>query len=122
MDFTAGTAGDVDLSLVDATTIDVGFDNAGDKGGTENIFTVKSGASFLVTVNQTDMVVDFGATETSSNVSITAGDVNGAANTAVGTLNLVDLDINSALAGNVSLTANDANFTTNTLVVGAKQQ
>ena len=28
-----------------------------------------------MTVNQTDMVVDFGATETSSNLSITAGDV-----------------------------------------------
>jgi len=121
LDLNAGTAGAVDLSLVDATTIDVGFDNAGDKGGTELPFTVKSGASFLVTANQTDMIVNFGATETSANLNITAGDVNGAANTAVGTLNLVDLDINSALAGNVAITANDANFTTNTLVVGAKQ-
>ena len=38
LDFTAGTAGDVDLSLVDATTIDVGFDNAGDKGGRKTFY------------------------------------------------------------------------------------
>jgi len=121
LDLTAGTAGDVDFSKVSVSKIDLGFNNLGDKGGTENIFTVKSGTTFEITADQTDMVVDFGATETASDLNIIAGDVNGATNTAVGTLNLTDLDINSSLAGAITVTANDANFTTNTFVAGAKQ-
>ena len=122
LDLNAGTAADIDLSAVATTTnIDLGYNNLGDKGGTEMIFTVASGATFEVTVDQTDMIIDFGAAETSSNVNIIVGDVNGALNSAVGTLGLVDLDVNSAIAGTVSITANEANLTTNTIVVGAKQ-
>jgi hypothetical protein len=122
LDLNAGTAADIDLSAVDtATTIDLGYDNAGDVGGTEMIFTVASGATFEVTTDQTDMVVDYATSATASDLNIIAGDVNGATNTAVGTLDLTDLDINSALAGTVTVTANEANFTTNSFTAGAKQ-
>jgi Ca2+-binding RTX toxin-like protein len=119
--FSAGTAADIDLDSVDATSTVLGYNNLGDKGGTEMIFTVKSGASMLVNTNQTDFILDWGATETANNFSITAGDVNGALNSAVGTLGLVDVDLaGGALAGTITLEASAANVLANSTELGAK--
>ena len=120
--FSAGTAADIDLDSVDATSVVVGYNNLGNFGGGagELSFTVKSGTSMLVNVNQTDFVADFGATETANDLTITAGDVNGALNSAVGTLGLIDFDVNGALSGTITLDATSANVTANSANLGAK--
>jgi Ca2+-binding RTX toxin-like protein len=82
-----------------------------------NAITAATGQSFTFTsATQTGLDFDFSAATTDGSMTITAGDVNGALNSTVGTLALTTLDTVSAgvTSGTVTIVANDANLTATT--------
>lgn len=119
LDLNAGTAGTIDGSKwTSVGTVDLGFDNAG------NAITVSDAATYSVTANQTTGL-NFDYTTAAKNLTIVAGDVNGASNTAVGTLSIagtLDAAAGATEEGTVSIVANEANLTVGTATtIGAKQ-
>lgn len=114
---TAHTAGDVDLTKVAATTLEL---NA-DLGGTDKV-TLANGANVLVSANQTTNFIVATATAGDA-VTITVGDTNGAANTATptlttGTLNVSGLTATASAPGAVTLDATIGKATFSTGVTG----
>lgn len=115
VDLNAGTAGAIDASKWNGVgKIDLGFDNAG------NGITVANAAKVEITTSQTGL--DFDYATGAANLTLVAGDVNGAS-TAVGTATVGALEANAGATaeGTVTIEANDANLTATSTVVGAKQ-
>jgi Ca2+-binding RTX toxin-like protein len=127
LDLTAYTADALDLSNVEVGKVKIGFDNAHDPtanaGAGDHNITIKSGQTVEVYADQDDLEFDFASTETASDLTFIAGDVNGATNTAVGTLALGGVfRADSSLAGTVNIVANDSNLSVSTTTTfGAKQ-
>lgn len=124
LDLSAGTADAVDLSKVDVAKIKIGFDNDNNPAAPDHQFTVKSGQTIELYANQSNFDIDFLSTEASGDLTLIAGDVNGALNSAVGTLTTGVLDLAAAatVAGTVTIEASDANLTaTTSTTLGAKQ-
>jgi len=117
LDLDAGTAGAIAGSKwTSIGKVDLGFDNQG------NAITVSEGLKVEITAAQAN--TDFNYATGAKNMTIVAGDVNGTANTAVGTLTTGTLDAAAGATdvGTVTIIANDANMTvTTSTVVGAKQ-
>lgn len=113
----AGTAGTIDASKWTALgKVKLGFDNAGQK------ITVSEGLKIEINIAQAN--TDFDYATGAKNMTIIAGDVNGAANTAVGTLTTGTLDAaaGGTAVGTVTIVAEEANMTVTTgTVVGALQ-
>ena len=116
LDLTAGTAGTIDGDSWGVTKVDLGFDNQ------NNAITVGSDANYEVTADQTTgLDFDF-SSSANGNVTITAGDDNGAS-TAGGTIDLVALNANDGATstGTLTIEASISNVTGTTLTVGALQ-
>ena len=116
IDLSAGTAGAIDGSTWSGiTTIDLGFDNAG------NAISYGAGQTYDLTSDQTGLTLEMAATGSAQTVAINAGDDNGTS-TAVGTITVGALDLNAgedAIAGTVTLDATTANFTATSVDGGA---
>jgi Ca2+-binding RTX toxin-like protein len=110
------TAGTIAAGLWSATEIGVAFNNA------NNAITAAAGQNYELTVNQTGLDFDYGATVVDQDITITAGDVNGTS-TAVGTLTLGALDVTSgtATSGTVSIIANESNLTATSVTAATTQ-
>jgi hypothetical protein len=116
IDLTAGTAGTIAAGLWTSNKVDLGFDNAG------NAITVGSDVTYEVTNDQTTgLDFDFSATA-NGNVTVVAGDDNGASAT-VGTIAMAALDANDGATstGTVTIEASIANISGTTITVGAAQ-
>ena len=116
IDLTAGTAGTIAAGNWTSTKVDLGFDNAG------NAITVGSDVNYEVTADQTTgLDFDFSAAA-NGNVTVTAGDDNGASS-AVGTITVGALDANDGATstGVLTIEASIANMSGSTITVGAAQ-
>jgi len=116
IDLTAGTAGTIAAGLWTSNKVDLGFNNAG------NAITVGSDVNYEVTADQTTgLDFDFSATA-NGNVTVTAGDDNGASAT-VGTITVGALDANDGATstGTLTIEASIANMSGSTITVGAAQ-
>lgn len=117
LNLNAGNAGTINGSKwTNVGKVILGFDNAG------NAITVSEGLNVEITAAQTN--TDFDYATGAKNMTIIAGDVNGTANTAVGTLTTGTLNAAAGLTdvGTVTIIANESNLTvTTSTVVGARQ-
>ena len=104
------------LLLVWISKVDLGFNNAG------SAITVGSDVNYEVTADQTTgLDFDFSATA-NGNVTVTAGDDNGASAT-VGTITVGALDANDGAtsSGTLTIEASIAYMSGSTITVGAAQ-
>jgi len=85
--------------------------------------TAASGQNYEFTTNQTGIDFDFSAGVSAQSLTLTAGDVNGAADTTVGTVTMGAMDVTSgtATSGTVAIVANESNLTATSLTAAALQ-
>ena len=113
---TGGAA--IDAEDWTASKIGVAFDQTAGAA-----ITAASGQNYEFTTNQTGIDFDFGTAVTAQSLTITAGDVNGAADVTVGTVTMGAMDVTSGTAnsGTVAIVANESNLTATSVTAAALQ-
>jgi hypothetical protein len=116
----AGGAAALDMSSwTNVGNVNLAVDNA------NSALTVANGAKVTLTsaTQTTGLDFDFSAASTSGDLTVVSGDVNGVANTAVGTatVNAFNAAAGATVVGDVTLEAFESNFTASATVLGARQ-
>ena len=108
----------IDASKWSATKIGVAFNQTGTAA-----VTAASAQNYEFTTAQTNIDFDFLAGVVDQDITLTAGDINGVADTTVGTLTMGGINATTAGAtsGTLSIIANESNLTATSVTIAAKQ-